>query len=240
MAIEPISIGKPSEEGQSTQTGSIELAEALMRGTEIGIYIVQEGKFQYVNSLFQEQTGYTEKELIGTHSLSFVHPEDRELVRNKAIECLKGQRLSPYEYRFIKKGGGIVWVLERVVFAKYKGKPVAIGSFMDITERKRAEEEREVLLKDLEEFNRKLEQSNKELQDFAYIASHALREPLRKISSFGILLQDSLEGKLDEDQQENFEFMIDGSKRMQEMIDDLLSYSRLTTRAKPTQAGGFK
>ena len=106
------------------------------------------------------------------------------------------------------------------------------GLRRDISERKKAEEEREVLLENLKVINSKLEQSNKELQDFAYVASHDLQEPLRKITSFGTLLQDSLEGKLDEDQQENLGFMVSGGKRMQAMIDDLLTYSRITTRAK--------
>lgn len=103
----------------------------------------------------------------------------------------------------------------------------------EIERRRKAEEEREALLEALKEINYKLEQSNKELQDFAYIASHDLREPLRKITSFGMLLQDSLQGKLDEDQQENFGFMTDGATRMMTMIDDLLTYSRVTTKAKP-------
>jgi len=109
------------------------------------------------------------------------------------------------------------------------------GISRDITERRRLEEEREVLLQTVRKINQKLEEANKELQDFVYIASHDLREPLRKISSFGSLLQDSLKGKLDEDQQENFEFMIGGALRMQDMIEALLTYSRLTTKAKPSE-----
>jgi PAS domain S-box-containing protein len=105
----------------------------------------------------------------------------------------------------------------------YRGKVTYIH---DITSRKRVEE-------DLKTINTKLEESNRDLQDFVYIASHDLREPLRKIASFGALLQDSLEGRLDEDQQENFGFMIDGAKRMQAMVDDLLTYSRVTTKARP-------
>ena len=87
----------------------------------------------------------------------------------------------------------------------------------------------------LEATNVKLERSNKELQDFAYIASHDLREPMRKISAFGQLLQKSLKGKLDEDEEENFAFMIDGATRMQQMVDDLLVYSRVSTKAKPPE-----
>jgi signal transduction histidine kinase/predicted transcriptional regulator len=87
----------------------------------------------------------------------------------------------------------------------------------------------------LEVTNIKLERSNKELPDFTYIASHDLREPLRKISAFGQLLQESLKGKLDEDEEENFAFMIDGATRMQQMVNDLLVYSRVTTKAKPPE-----
>ena len=110
-----------------------------------------------------------------------------------------------------------------------------VTTFIDITERKNAEEEQQALLDQLTEINEKLERSNRELQDFAYVASHDLREPLRKISSFASLLQDSLEGRLDEDERENFGFMIDGAERMNHLIDDLLSYSRITTRARPPE-----
>ena len=99
----------------------------------------------------------------------------------------------------------------------------------------KARQEAERTSEDLEETNIKLERSNRELQDFAYIASHDLREPMRKISAFGQLLQESLKGKLDEDEEENFAFMIDGATRMQQMIDALLSYSRVTTLAKPAK-----
>jgi signal transduction histidine kinase len=88
---------------------------------------------------------------------------------------------------------------------------------------------------ELEKTNRRLTASNKELQDFVYIASHDLREPMRKISAFGRLLQDSLDGRLDADERENFGFMIDGASRMHQMIDDLLTYSRVTTKAKPAE-----
>lgn len=83
---------------------------------------------------------------------------------------------------------------------------------------------------ELETVVEKLGQSNQELQDFVYIASHDLREPLRKISSFGQLLEDSLGDRLDDDDKENLDFMVDGARRMTQMIEALLTYSRLNTK----------
>jgi diguanylate cyclase (GGDEF)-like protein/PAS domain S-box-containing protein len=119
---------------------SAELAQALLRCAGTGVYIVQNGKFRYVNPLFLELTGYSEPELLGRYSLDLVHSEDKETVRKKAIDSLKGGGSLPYEYRFVKKNGDIIWVLEKVTSTEYKGKRATVGSFLDITELKRAEE----------------------------------------------------------------------------------------------------
>jgi PAS domain S-box-containing protein len=131
---------KTVKQNKSRMNGSEELAQALMRCAGTGIYIIQDGRFQYVNSLFQELTGYTEQELLGLYPLDLVHPDDREVVRKKAIESLKGGRSFPYEYRFIKKDGGVIWVLERLSSTEYGGKRSTVGSFIYITERKQSEE----------------------------------------------------------------------------------------------------
>jgi signal transduction histidine kinase len=96
--------------------------------------------------------------------------------------------------------------------------------------RKKAEHCLQELNLDLQVNNEKLNRSNRELQDFVYIASHDLREPLRKISSFGELLRDSLQEGLEADDKENLNFMIDGADRMTQMIEALLMYSRLNTK----------
>lgn len=119
---------------------SEELSRGMLEAATTGIYLLQDGQFQYVNRLFEQISGYTSDELIGKYSLDYVHPEDRETVRIKAIEVLKGQRSLPYEFRFIRKNSDTIWVLDRVASIQYKGKRSVLGTLTDITERKRTEE----------------------------------------------------------------------------------------------------
>ena len=82
----------------------------------------------------------------------------------------------------------------------------------------------------------KLSETNQELKNFVYIASHDIREPLRKVTAFGAMLEKSLKDKVSDDDRENLHFMIDGAGRMTKMIEGLLTYSKISTQAQPHQA----
>ena len=101
--------------------------------------------------------------------------------------------------------------------------------FDNITQRKRAEDE-------LKKRTEELARSNAELEQFIYIASHYLQEPLRTVSNFSQLLAKRYKGELDAKADQFIGFIVDGTTRMQQMIDDLLEYSRVSTRTKPFQS----
>ena len=127
-------------EAQRRLVGALKSLKILFDTSLIGIYILLDGKFQFVNTRFQEISGYNENELLGKYSLDLVHPEDRNMVRENAVKMLKGERSSQYEYRTISKNGANKWIAETVVPIQYLDRRAVLGNFMDITDHKQMEE----------------------------------------------------------------------------------------------------
>jgi PAS domain S-box-containing protein len=115
-----------------------DLYRTLANSSQAGVYILQDGKFQFANPHIQEYAGYTEEEMLGMDSLSLIHPVDRAPARKNAVRMLKGQRFSPYEFRIITSDGRTKWILESVTSIHYGGRPAVLGNSMNITEQKEA------------------------------------------------------------------------------------------------------
>jgi diguanylate cyclase (GGDEF)-like protein/PAS domain S-box-containing protein len=120
---------------------SEELYRVLAEKSFAGVYVIQDGKICFVNSKGASYTGYTPEELIGRESMSVIHPEDRENLKKNAIEMLRGERTLPYEFRVITREGKIIWFMETVTSIPWKGKRAVLGNCMDLTDRKRMEEQ---------------------------------------------------------------------------------------------------
>ena len=196
----------------------------------IGMAIVSiESRFLRVNRALSVITGYTEEELLAGGPAEITHPDDLEAGseltgRLIAGDCEDGVR----EIRYVRNDGVPVWVrmTMRVVHAP-SGRPLHLLSMTeDVTDRKEAEERLHV-------YADELARSNEDLQQFAYVASHDLQEPLRSIVSFSQLLERRCRGRLDTDADEYIDFIVRGGQRMQALIRDLLQVSRIESQAGP-------
>ncbi len=153
VLINAVSLGlQPPSQGMTFTSLDIterkqaeELFRILAINSPISIYIVQKGKFVYTNPHFRKDSGYSEDELSGMESLNLVVPEDKEIVRENAVQMLKGKRITPYEFRIIKKNGEIRWASEVVASIQHQGERATIGSYQDVTEHKKVEEEHQKL-----------------------------------------------------------------------------------------------
>jgi PAS domain S-box-containing protein len=126
------------ENQNRTKWSEEEFYRTLANSLQVGVYIIQNGKLRFVNLHMKGYGGYTEAEMIGMDSLSFIHPADRSAAAKNAVNMLKGIRLSPYKYRLMTKQGQIKWIMETVTSIILDGERAVLGNSMDITAQKEA------------------------------------------------------------------------------------------------------
>lgn len=209
--------------------------DAIFDNVSAGIAFLQERHFIRINRRMEALFGYREEDLIG-HTTETLFPDHDSFLAfgRDAYPLLEKGEGVVREHQLRHRDGHLFWcrLAGMLVDASDPGKG-SIWMLDDITAQREANEARQKLLAELE-------RSNSELQQFAYVASHDLQEPLRMISSYLQLLRRRYGDSLDETAQEFVSYAVDGAQRMQRMIVDLLEYARIGTRGTepvPVQAG---
>jgi PAS domain S-box-containing protein len=208
-------------------------SEAWFRGifdnAAVGIVLLDKSNKAYnFNQYFQDLTGYTEGYLMENGIQGIIHAEDT--IEPKEFNDLVTQTGSPsVEQRIRQKSGDFIWM--RCSFSRMKidGEYHTICMFIDITTQKLADEK-------LKENSKQLVAHNEALEEFSYVISHDLQEPLRMITSFSQIIQKRYLSKFEDEQAGNdFAYVIDGAKRMSTLIKDMLEYSRWSAKALPVE-----
>ncbi|MEG3858999.1 PAS domain S-box protein [Microcoleus sp. herbarium12] len=194
---------------------------------EEGIWVIDSNSLTtYVNHAMARMLGYTELEMFGRSLFDFMEePEKQQALDN--VERRKQGIAETHEFKFKTKDGKDIWTYLSTspVFDDLGNMLSCCALVYNITDRKAAEQQMLQLTEDLK-------RSNEELEQFAYVASHDLQEPLRAVTSYTQLLAQRYQENLDERADKYINYIVDGATRMQQLINDLLVYSRLGTRGK--------
>ena len=208
---------------------AINFTEAVISHAGEGIVVYdREMKFKALNKLMAESLGVTVEQVQGKYAYDVFPFLKEQGIDEYHRRALSGEMITSHDLFAELPNGKTAW--RSATYAPLRnadGEIIGIiGTVRDITARKKTEAE-------LRAFTARLEQSNRELQDFALVASHDLQEPLRKIQAFGDRLQTKYREQLGETGLDYLARMQNAASRMQTLINDLLSFSRVTTRAKP-------
>lgn len=211
------------EASKSQQQQDEEIVHIFRSSTPIGLFIIQDGRFKFVNENFRGVTAGSPDELLDTESMKLVIPEDREMVRESAIKMLKGESTSPYKYRIMTKDGKVRWLLEGVASIQYRGNRAVLGHSMDITERELAQERLEEAYEKERKARQDLEDEVKRRVEFTRALVHELKTPLTPIMSSSELLASGLK---EEPWLSVARNILRGATNLNHRIDELLDLAR--------------
>jgi PAS domain S-box-containing protein len=217
--MERVETGSPAQDG--TRDAARHLARLFAMSPDLLAAAGFDGMLKVFNSSWSRQLGYPEEELRRRPYLELVHPDDLEATRATIARLAGGEYIDEYECRIIHASGAV----RRYQWSGGPGDDAFYIVGRDVTERRALDEELALCAE-------RLERTNAELQEFAYVASHDLSEPLRMVTSYMGLLERRYGEVLDDQGRELVRHAADGADRMRTLIDDLLLYSRVANEER--------
>lgn len=184
------------------------------------ILIVQQKEIKYLNSYCERLTGYSKSELQSLKLWKKIAPEVFPLLLNQTTTSLQ------HEFRIIRKNGEERWVSLSSSPIIYEGEEARLDTIYDITDRRKAEEEREKALQQKEQLEA-LKEAERLKDEFFSVISHEMRTPLNAVLGFGSLLGDEVLGPLDPKQHDAIDRILEGSDRMLALINNILDLARM-------------
>lgn len=233
--------GKPAAIGTAMDITERKVAEeelhqseeryrALFYGSPQPIFVYEYNSLQILdmNEVALETYGYTREEMLNI-TMDVLRPQDEIPKFRQALSLVQSDRkvMRFGVFNHLRKDGSLIKMDVSGYRFNFKRKDCMLVVCNDVTEKERTMEQLEQLNESLQKQARELEISNSELEQFAYVASHDLQEPLRMITSFLDRLEVKYTDLLDEKGKQYIHFATDGAKRMRQLILDLLQFSRI-------------